>query len=103
MFPQRPEKCICAPCFLLHPVATMSDDRRDHIDVRVRTHRRLTQIADDLGVPLATFFDNPGQADGTSELADTSELLRLWNMVRTSTDRAKLLTFARQLASKAEP
>lgn len=80
----------------------MSDERRDHIDAQVRTRRSLERIAGDLGVPLSIFFDNTGHTDVSSELAATDELLRLWSRIRNSTDRAKLLAFARELASKAE-
>lgn len=72
----------------------MSDERR--------TRHSLSRIADHLGVPLATFFDNVSPAESASELADTSELLRLWAMIRTRTDRTKVLAFARQLASRSE-
>lgn len=63
----------------------------------VRKASTLKRIAEALGEPEDAFLNG-----GTprAELADSSEMLRLWHRLNSVADRKKVLAFARGLAGR---
>ena len=63
---------------------------------------RLEQIADALGIPVATFLAPPrGQVNAAVAAEQEEELLRLFRMVCDADVRKRLLDYMRVAADKA--
>ncbi|MDP4023798.1 hypothetical protein Q8W71_14280 [Methylobacterium sp. NEAU 140] len=76
------------------------DDPRDDTEASARALLSLRRIAEALGQPPAAFFNAAEGTDALSDLAATTELLRLWSTLTSDVDRAAVLGFVRDLAEQ---
>lgn len=63
-----------------------------------RTATTLEKVAAALECPVSAFSE-----PHTGDHAETAELLRLWAMIEPGQDRAKVLSFLRNVASQTSP